>query len=963
MPVENYNEKDFPKRFIKEYYGTLSTDKKEEIIDLLERSPIDKEELLKEAAENLYWFWNFGTDPEQTQRLKDIRDKFLGITIPYENSPLKKTIDDFWDKLSEDEKPIDLPGVALLVEKIMEFVELPKPDDTFITGDSSAEPLWRGMPRTYITATYQEDLTILALCIALKAGVLKEGMNLPLRRVWYALIKTFQQRGMKGFVKRDPKTAAGTPAEAEDTKYTSGFKKLIASSDLWYKTFGIHNPSAMALVQRPKLFKVPILIGLEKRSYYDVLQRMANLLGLSVYSAGGQSKFAEQEDLARKIHEQIYGENPELKGKDIEVYIISDFDPAGLDIGKNIGDHQSFYQSRFGRDLNIRRIAPYPDQYTTEELKQGVFDLKPKEVRKTSWKLPEIKKAREPVVDMLQEDDPTATDKEARVYGLEVESMPDKPLRDILKNPPTDWTEQGYDRDFDPDAGYKSLTRMRFILLDNLIENHGIEGAFETLLNQRTDPESSWNKSYDIDRLARKLIDKGEAKEVEDAIYDAYSMLSSLDDRVKSRINEYLEEDKEKVAEDITNWFDDVIKKYTDPEHDDYDEETTKDLKQSLLNKLYKAISRNENNFYFKFPDPYEIGKVKDEDGNYYEDNFLITIPDELIENIKPIITWANCIRLNALEVYSYLGDIEDDGMEIEWEIPPVRPCKINDDGEVELIELDDYSAPAEGTEAFRLAEMRKEKIEQLEKELAECKEDLEELTMAQEAIGESEECDELREKIKDLENELADLKREKEDIEQELNEEIARLERELEEAEKIEDTAKIEECQKKLAECEAALKKSKAGRAPLVAELLRLRKELEIKPTKERIVLGGKEITLEEEIERLEKRYPTMEWKSRKEAGYLYTFEDPYKDPFTYLEWIPIEKHDSRIIDIQIDVIKKEVEKDPARKKNKIMPLLNQMAKISTLISDKKTPFSELSKAHLEINNISKEIKQIHES
>ena len=193
----------FPSKMQK-FYSELADDGKRNLVDLLEREDIiSNEDLVEESEEFKYWYWNYGTKPEQTDRLKKVREDFLELSSPYSNSGLKDTIDAFWDNLDEDERPKDLQGVATLAKDLMEYINFPEPDEEFKTGDSSALPYWRDVRRTFVISTPQEDITLLGIALANKANILKpitsDNRGVPLRRIWYTLIKTLQQSAVEGY--------------------------------------------------------------------------------------------------------------------------------------------------------------------------------------------------------------------------------------------------------------------------------------------------------------------------------------------------------------------------------------------------------------------------------------------------------------------------------------------------------------------------------------------------------------------------------------------------------------------------------------------------------------------------------------------------------------------------------------------------------------------------------------------
>jgi hypothetical protein len=515
---------------------------------------------------------------------------------------------------------------------------------------------------------------------------MKEGDELPLRRVWYAFIKATLERGLEGYV-YGKGSVIGDNRKPEDGDYTNAFSDIIKNTNLWYSDFGIRNPSATSTIVEPKYFP-PILIGLEKRSYYDVLQQMSELLGFSIYSAGGQSKFAEQEVLAKNIKETIFDPFPEYD--DLDIYIISDFDPAGIDIAINIGEHQKFYQERFGKTVTMVRLAPLPEHYTEEELKQSLYNVEsseretwnypenihlrdrirevkggiddnyPNEYKKTKSKFNKLAKIKTKTPDQIEEmkdlrkvlDDFEAVG-EGRAFGLEVESLPDQPLnfvedeygnvvREILKNPPTDWDDHDYN---DINGSWKGLTRMRFILFDKLIEQYGLDQTFEVLL------EAAAPEAYS---LTDDYIDEENFEESKNQLSKTGDLVREFTNKPSAWIKNYITTEKGDLEDKIQSWIDDIIAQFIDESHKDFRKDEKEKLIEEIQNGLYYAISRNRSSYSIEFPVDF---KITDLDGK--EEDFMIIIPKELIANLKPIIDYSLCIAANIQEGLNYIEELE----------------------------------------------------------------------------------------------------------------------------------------------------------------------------------------------------------------------------------------------------------------------------------------------------------------
>jgi len=956
----------------------------------------DNEQLLelsrtKEGIETLKDIWWYETRPFQTSRIKDLREGFIDAYF------ISKTK---LDVLDEGIPPTaTLQEIPKYAKKTLDIIDFPTPEEKYTTSE--------GNPRSFMHSQPSKQLVQTALALAKKRGLLRDGMDLPLRRLWYAFIKANLERGVDGYIYGFGKYATGLPREPSDGDYVDGFADIIKETNLWYSDFGVRNPSATAEVRTPKLFLRPIIIRLEKRSYYDVLKNMATLLGLSIYSAGGQSRFSEQEVLAKRVYGDIFENHPERENLDI--FVISDFDPAGIDIAINIGEHQKFYQERFGKNVETKRIAPLPKHYTPKELEEGIYTVK-NEDRKT-WNYDKLKKKEREdfeekgVLDMIKEISDTREKYNLdRKQGLEVESLPDQPLKDILRNPPADWDSRDYN---DPQGDWKSLTRMRFILFDELIEKYGIDGAFLYLLKQKTNP-AGYGESFDTKSMAGKLIDKGEAGDISGVVKDAYGIMSSIDDEVVAFIDNYLQEDKLQVAENINNWLDDVIAKYTDETHEKYDEKTTKEMIEKLKNKLYAAIAKDKSYFNLSFPEDYKIEKVKDENDKYYPSDFKITIPDAIVDNMRPIIDWALCMELNAQEVSDYFEDLKkpveldseyiDLETEIEeleeekneeeydserwneieeeikekkikkktiesqivlgtsWDIPPVRGCKIiTEDEERKAI----FSEPAERCKDLE------EKIDDLETQISNLEEDKEKYLelwrkkkeeITEEEITEdySEEIAELNEKIKEYEEKLEECLSEKTDCEENLR--ACREEMEVKEREiKVKDEA-LEGLRDIIPPTEEEKAEEKVEKY-IEREKLRAERKAEDVKRIERGEMTGTEfwtkwkevpppvVLKPEEIEWRESER-RIEELAREMAGQV-----EYA-PFRY--WYARDIEDKSQFDTRIRRIRGEIRNDPPLILVRLEELINELISVQALPD----PYSIKS---LEINRLSDEMKKIH--
>jgi hypothetical protein len=664
------------------------------------------------SKEDLKTIWGKETAPKDTPRIKNIRKDFIEL--------LDEKVDHFLDILPYEKRPTLFQEIPLVAKDMLDSIDFPRPDEEYTTT--------KGSPRTFAHAKGGIQTVQLALTLAKKLGLMDETKELPLRRVWYAFIKATLEKALDGYV-YGKGGVIGDPRKPDDGDYTNAFSQIIKNTNLWYSDFGIKNPSATASIVEPKYFP-PILIGLEKRSYYDVLQAMSELLGFSIYSAGGQSKFAEQEVLAKEIKEKIFDQYTEFEGLDI--YIISDFDPAGIDIALNIGEHQKFYQERFDKTVTTERLAPMPEHYTDSELKQGLYtvessdreswnypeaiqsrelirtlkgeehgmdegeypDVYPdeyKELRAEFNKLKKLKKAlktdevKARMAEITEEMDDFEYIGQARDLGLEVESLPDIPIKEredgspVLLHPPTDWDDQDYD---DIDGNWKGLTRMRFILFDKLIDDWGLDKTFEVLLEDAAPYAST---------LADEYIDESNFKSARKRLSKTGDLVRLLLGKPAEWIKDYITTEKGDLESDIQEWIDDIIEQYIDEDHEEFREEEKEELIEEIMNGLYYAISRDYSSYSIDFPVEFEITDLEEK-----EEDFMIEIPEELIKNLKPIIDYSLCLAANVQEAITYIKDLEEphmrtttneygtevktaDGKEMlskKFEFPKLRQCE-----------------------------------------------------------------------------------------------------------------------------------------------------------------------------------------------------------------------------------------------------------------------------------------------
>ena len=636
------------------------------------------------------------SNTHEKSKIADLRSWYLGR--------LGKTAKWFIAHLDNQgiSRPTTLQEIPPLAKTMLEFIGYPEPHDTYKTV--------KGETKTYEEANPAKELVQMSLEIAKQLGLLKSGMNLPLRRVWYAFIKAALERGLKDYVYSEAAKLAGEQRQALDSDYYDSFGDIIKSSpNFWYSNYGVKNTGKMTFVptideedpSKPTMGDLftPIMIGVEKTSYFQVLENMCQMLGLSLYAAGGQSSVSASEEIMKRIDPIM----KEKGKKHLDIYAITDFDPAGYSIAKGIHKHSKLFIERFGGSVDFERLAPLPKHYTDTELEQGLYTVKKKWIKPTiktfkrgkkkgeqetkgHWGYNPINRTRKipddielGAIEVLEERDLEGVvnfekdSKDNYIQGLEIESLPEEPIREVLKNPPTSMPRS-----------YDGIARMRFIVFDDIIERHGLDGAFKFLISLK---KRDWS-TYSGESLADEVVNVENVNEIDEVVRKADDPFWKLHTDMEEWIRSYIKDEKTVVAKDIDDWLNDIIEQYTNPSHENYNKELTKELKEKLKDKIYSALASNSSTIRFDFPEEFEIEKVYG-----YDSDFEITIPDEIVDNIKPIADFAKCIALNAQTAVDYLSDLQynlgsdEHIFDKYWEIAPVRACKINDEGEAEFVE------------------------------------------------------------------------------------------------------------------------------------------------------------------------------------------------------------------------------------------------------------------------------------
>ena len=410
-----------------------------------------------------------------------------------------------------------------------------------------------------------------ALWIAKKYGLVP--IETPLRQVWYSFIKlALQKSGNK----------IGNP----DQMMSIAFTDIIKDTDYYYADFNVKNyPYGFKTPDTEQAVLFPnTLIAMEKSSYYNYLINFADLLGLSIYSAGGQSALSAAESVAHDIIEKF--------GKQtLSMYTITDYDRAGLDIADNLKKHVGLFLERKGIIINHERVAPKPEHYSQEELERSLYDSKGKsEVR---WMLPEnvTERAKYNIPD---------------TKGVEVESLPAQPLLSQLPD----------GMDIDKAIGQ---ARMKLIIYDVLLEKYGIEHP----LRQFLDRYFYTLPSYTADNIIKN---NSNINVLDNKAWDIYYKIEEL----QNKFMDSLTDERAELTENIIGWRDDEKETWIDDVN----------RQDSFENKLRTAVAKDYQQLSFKamvdFPDlpkdfeEWELKNVKKKQ----KVNDYINMLDEIIEKI-----------------------------------------------------------------------------------------------------------------------------------------------------------------------------------------------------------------------------------------------------------------------------------------------------------------------------------------
>lgn len=396
----------------------------------------------------------------------------------------------------------------------------------------------------------------------------------PLRQAWYGFIKLSLQK-------------SGNKIQNPDQMMSKAFSDIIKETDYYYSDFNIKNvPIGLKtpdIIEKTILFP-NTLIAMEKASYYNYLVNIGDLLGLTIYSAGGQSQMTLAETVINEITNK-FGDIP------LDMYTITDYDPGGMNISGGVYDHIKLFLERKGVDFNHIRVAPKPEHYTPEELEAALYDAS--STTQKNWNTAELIAEREKY-DIPQK------------KGMEVESLPAAPLPEQMPS----------DMDIDEAIGQ---ARMRLIIYDALLDKWGIEHPLNQYLDKYFYP------SPDIEA---ETIIKGRARidSLTSKAWDIYSKMSNLEDRLTDEFSDEIEE----LSDGIEQWRDDEREDWVENEEriDEFENELrTAVARDYTQDRLRYTITKPE------LPNEFVEWKLKNLDAKNKVNGFVEML-DGMIEKI-----------------------------------------------------------------------------------------------------------------------------------------------------------------------------------------------------------------------------------------------------------------------------------------------------------------------------------------
>ena len=193
-----------------------------------------------------------------------------------------------------------------------------------------------------------------------------------LRSLWYSTVKpTLDKFDM--LTESDNEESSIKNWDGLLSKYLAQFVK---EGVLSYKELHIEDESRNRDVKSYFSFSPyrNIVISVEKDTTYKLIRDISDLIGCSCYSSKGLNSLGAMESFIRSIrdnsHEPVH---------DIHFLILSDYDPAGLEIADTLKEHAQDIVKLLKMDrcrVHAERIGINPDQLTMEELENNWYSPK-----------------------------------------------------------------------------------------------------------------------------------------------------------------------------------------------------------------------------------------------------------------------------------------------------------------------------------------------------------------------------------------------------------------------------------------------------------------------------------------------------------------------------------------------------------------------------------------------------------
>ena len=400
--------------------------------------------------------------------------------------------------------------------------------------------------------------------------------NSTLRNVWYWCMKKCLENA--GF-------------EPKPSDFYDNASKHMKDSGEYYEDYNIINTGIVFSREESKGFG-NISLCIEKESAEAQFSNICKLLGLNLFASGGQPSLAGTEYIMKYWKEKKNGYLDNELPENIELVILTDFDPAGLNIKNSYYEQHKIYADRLGIDVVAFRIGIDPQYYTQKELEQGLYEAsnthhnlwteKIELLHSLSTELGIPEEIFNSIYgNYLKDNFKSWNDK----LGLEVESLPADPTPIFSTLFPeyiqvNDW---------------KGQARLRLILFKDLISRHGIDNYMNEYL------QNCFTNSSQAEKIVKE---KANFVSLDKTTENISKMLESIQSNMENII---LDEEKD-VREKLSDWSEKFIEeKMTNIE---YKHEFT----QKLLNQVMHDRSYcRSTDFYGEIPEEIKDFRISEE--------------------------------------------------------------------------------------------------------------------------------------------------------------------------------------------------------------------------------------------------------------------------------------------------------------------------------------------------------------